>query len=316
MNKLDVMQIFVRVAELSSFTQAADSLGMAKGGISSAVNSLEALLGTRLLHRTTRRVQLTQDGMAFYERCKDLLADMEELETVFLQDTTTLSGRLRVDMPSSLAKRIVIPSLPTFLRAHPKLEVELSSTDRRVDVVREGFDCVLRIGTLTDSTLIARSLGRVKLINCASPAYLEQYGIPRTLEDLSQHHLIHYVSVLGTKSPGWEYFDGETTHYLPMQGVVTVNNADAYQAACLAGLGLIQVPEAGMREHLQRGSLVEVMPQFPAETMPVSLIYANRRHLSKRVQVFMAWLTEILQNSLDISMVVDTVARPSRKKRH
>lgn len=295
MNKLDVMQIFVRVAELGSFTQAADSLGLPKASISMAVKQLESLLGTRLLHRTTRKVQLTQDGQAFYERSKDLLSDMDELQSMFQHGEAAISGRLRVDMSSGVARNIVIPQLPAFLEAHPRLELELSSTDRRVDIVREGFDCVLRVGMLSDSTLIARPLGRFHMVNCASPAYLKRHGVPRKLDDLAHHRLVHYASTLGTKPVGWEYFDGERYQTIDMAGVITVNSADAYQAACIAGLGMIQVPQTGVRHLIKEGKLVEVLPQYQAEPMPVSLLYANRRHLSKRVQVFMNWMAQIMQ---------------------
>jgi DNA-binding transcriptional LysR family regulator len=295
MNRLEAMQIFVRVAELASFTQAADSLGLPKASISTAVKQLEGLLGARLLHRTTRKVQLTQDGLTFYERSKDLLTDMDELQSMFQHGEAAISGRLRVDMPSGVARNIVIPQLPAFLEAHPRLELELSSTDRRVDIVREGFDCVLRVGMLTDSTLIARALGRFRMVNCASPAYLARYGTPHNLDDLAHHRLIQYVTSLGAKPTGWEYFDGERYTDLAMAGVITVNNADAYQAACVAGLGLIQVPETGVRRLIDEGQLVEVLPQHAAEPMPVSLLYANRRHLSKRVQVFMTWMAHIME---------------------
>lgn len=294
MNKLEVIQIFVRVAELASFTQAADSLGLPKASISTAVKQLESLLGVRLLHRTTRKVQMTQDGLAFYERSKDLLVDMDELQSMFQHGEGAISGRLRVDMASGVARNIVIPQLPAFLAAHPLLELELSSTDRRVDIVREGFDCVLRVGMLTDSSLIARPLGRFRMINCASPDYLARHGSPDGLDDLQRHRLIHYAPSFGAKPMGWEYFDGDRYCNLAMTGAMTVNNADAYQAACLAGLGLIQAPESGVRTLIAAGRLIEILPQFQAEAMPVSLLYANRRHLPKRAQVFMAWMTQIM----------------------
>ena len=299
MNRLDSLQMFVRVAELSSFTQAADSLGLPKARVSTAVQQLEGLLGTRLLHRTTRRVQMTQDGQAFYERCKDVLADVDELQAMFQQGQQTLRGRLRVDMPTLMAKDQVIPRLPEFLAAHPKLDIELSSTDRRVDLVREGFDCVLRVGALVDSGLVARPLGQMRQINCASPAYLKRHGTPKTLSDLSTHRLIHYVPTLGGKSSGWEYPHEGRNRSLAMSGVLTVNSTEAYRAACLAGLGLIQVPAAGVASLIDEGFLVEVMPQHCAPSLPVSLMYANRRNLPQRVQVFMAWLAQILSSYLD-----------------
>jgi len=295
MNRLEAMQIFVRVAELASFTQAADNLGMPKASISNAVKQLESLLGTRLLHRTTRKVQMTQDGLAFYERSKDVLADVDELQSMFQRGEAAIRGRLRVDMPSGVAKRIVLPRLPAFLDEHPRLELEFSSTDRRVDLVREGFDCVLRIGALTDSTLVARPLGRFRLINCASPGYIARYGEPKTLDDLARHRLIHYVPSLGAKSAGWEYIENGEYRSVSMGGAITVNNADAYQGACLAGLGLIQAPEVGVRHLIEQGKLVEVMPQYLAEPMPVTLLYANRRQLPKRAQVFMRWMVEIMR---------------------
>ncbi|PRD38466.1 UNVERIFIED_CONTAM: yhjC [Trichonephila clavipes] len=296
MDQLDSMRVFLRVAELASFTQAADSLGLTKASISAAVQRLEGQLGTRLLHRTTRRVRLTQDGQAYYERCRDLLSDVEELQSLFRRDEARLTGRLRVDMPASSARQAIIPRLPEFLAQHPGLEMDLSSTDRRVDVVREGFDCVLRAGTLDESSLVARPLGALRQISCASPAYLARHGTPGSLDDLARHQLIHYTPVLGGKSPGFEYLgpDG-MPRTLAMAGAVTVNNSDAYTTACLAGLGLIQSPEAGLRGLLQRGELVQVLPGQAVPSLPLNLLYANRRHLPRRVRVFMDWLDLVMR---------------------
>ncbi|MEY4767203.1 MAG: hypothetical protein RI907_3876, partial [Pseudomonadota bacterium] len=183
----DTLRVFVRVAELASFTQAASSLGLPKASASMAVQRLEARLGTRLFHRTTRRVQLTPDGQAFYERSKDLLADLDEMQTLFHPASGGLRGRLRVDMPMRIAHEVVMPELPTFLAQHPELNLELSSTDRRVDLVREGFDCVLRVGGLGDSSLVARPVGQAAMVNLASPAYLARHGEPRALADLARH---------------------------------------------------------------------------------------------------------------------------------
>jgi DNA-binding transcriptional LysR family regulator len=298
MNQLDVMRTFIRVAELSSFTRAADSLGLPKASASTAVSKLETLLGTQLLHRTTRRVHLTADGQAFYERCKDLLDDVEELQSMFQRGPQMLRGRLRVDMSSGLARHLVLPGLPGFLEHHPQLEIELGSTDRRVDVVREGFDCVLRVGAVEDSTLVARRLGTLPVVNCASPAYLARHGTPRTVDDLDAHRLVHYVSTLGTRPPGFEYPDGDDYRTRPMRGAVTVNSADAYVVACLAGLGLIQAPRTGVAHLLDDGSLVEVLPQLASEPMPVTLLYPQRRNLPRRVRAFMDWVAELLAPSL------------------
>ena len=303
MNSLDQMHIFTRVAELASFTQAADALGLPKASVSTAVQQLEAALGTRLLHRTTRRVQLTQDGQAFYDRCKDLLADVDELQTMFQQPgTQALRGRVRLDMSTGLARHAVIPRLPELLQAHPLLEVELSSTERRVDLVREGFDCVLRAGPVSDPGLIARPVGELHLLNCASPAYLQAYGTPHTLADLAHHHLVHYVSNLGAKSGGFEYLEGGKHCALPMSGAVTVNNAEAYTATCLAGLGIIQVPAVGVHDLISQGRLIAVLPNYLARPMPLTLLYANRRNLSKRVRVVMDWLAEVVGAYLAVGL--------------
>ncbi|RLK56046.1 transcriptional regulator [Stenotrophomonas rhizophila] len=298
MDRLDQLRCFLRVAELGSFTGAADSLGLPKASVSLAVQRLEAEVGVQLLHRTTRRVQLTADGAQFQTRAHDLLHDMDDLQGMFRVDTSQLKGRLRVDMSSGLARQLVIPRLPGFLAQHPGVEIELSGTDRRVDLIREGFDCVLRVGPLDDNTLVARPLGRLLIVNCASPAYLAARGIPVTLDDLAGHALVHYVGTLGQRSPGFEYHDGEGYRSLPMRGAVTVNSGDGYTAAALAGLGIIQVPRLGVRRALADGTLVEILPDCLAEPMPVSLLYAQRRHLPRRVAAFMEWAATVIRPEL------------------
>ncbi len=299
MSPFDRMHIFVRVAELASFTQAAEALGIPKASASTAVQQLETQLGTRLLHRTTRRVQLTQDGQAYYERCKDLLADVDELQSMFQQaDGAGLRGRVRIDMSTGMARNVVVPRLPELLARHPGLEVELSSTERRVDVVREGFDCVLRTGAVVDSSLVARPLGLARLVNCASPAYLRAHGTPRSLADLPGHRLVHFVNTLGARSAGFEAVVDGALVLTPMQGALTVNNAEAYMAGCLAGLGLIQVPHLGVVDLLARGDLVEVLPQLAAPPMPLTLMYANRRNLPRRVRTVMDWLAQVVAEHL------------------
>ena len=293
---LDRMHIYTRVVELASFTQTADVLGLTKASVSNAVKQLETDLGTRLLHRTTRRVAPTQDGQTFYDRCKDLLADADELQALFQQPgTQALRGRVRVDMTTGLARQAIIVRLPELLKAHPFLELEISSTERRVDLVREGFDCVLRSGPVLDDSLIARVIGHMRMANCASPAYLQSYGTPHSLADLANHQLVHYTSTLGAKSSGFE--DGPD-HNVAMSGAITVNSAEAYAAACLAGLGIIQVPVVGVQNYLRMGQLVEILTQHAAPPMPLTLLYANRRNLPKRVRVVMDWLVDVATNYL------------------
>ncbi|MGP3590667.1 LysR family transcriptional regulator [Vagococcus sp. WN89Y] len=299
MDKIYAMQLFIRVAELESFSRAADSLGIPKGSVSRQIQALETTLGTQLLHRTTRRVQLTQDGMVYYERARDLLANMDELDGLFLHDPSSISGRLRVDMPVTMAKNLVIPRLPTFLQHYPGIELELSSSDRLVDMIREGFDCVVRVGTLKDSGFIARPLGKLSIINCASPDYLARFGYPENLDDLSSHAVVHYAANLGVRQQGFEVWQHNQTQWIKTGGILTVNSTETYQAACLAGLGIIQVPRVGVRELLRSGKLVEILPQYRAQPMPVSLIYPHRRNLSRRVHLFMEWLSGVMKDYVD-----------------
>ncbi len=292
------MKVFVTVAEMESFTRAAESLGQPKGSLSRQIQALEDRMGARLLHRTTRRVQLTQDGLVYYERCRDVLATLEEMDTLFQKEPATLSGRLRVDMPVALATDIIIPQLPQFLQHYPGLELELSSIDRQVDVIREGFDCVVRIGQLQDSGLMSRTLGHLPMINCASPDYLMRFGMPLRLEDLSQHAMVHYSQQLGSAHSGFEFFDGQRSHFIQTGGALTVNSTPAYRHACLAGLGIIQVPRHGVQALLENQRLVEVLPHFCARPMPLSLLWPHRRNLAQRVRVFMEWLTQAMKGTI------------------
>lgn len=293
MHMLDALRIFQRVAELKSFVQAAATLDLPRATVSTAVASLERELGTRLLQRTTRRVELTTDGQACLARAADLVADFDTLGSMFRSDGAPLAGRVRIDLPIWLARNLV-PRLPALLAAHPLLRIELSSTDRRVDLVSEGFDCVVRVGTLADSSLVAKPLGALRIHNLASADYIARCGLPQSLEDLARHQLVHYTSSFGSPlaDAGFEYVDpvDGRLRFVPMAGALTVNNSDAYRAACLAGLGIIQSPLTGVRELLASGMLVEVLPQWQAEAMPVSLLVAHRRQLPARVQRMMQWL--------------------------
>ncbi len=299
MNKLELLRTFVRVSELSSFTLAGESLGLPRSTVSEQVRALESLLGTRLLNRTTRRVQATQDGLHLYERSKDLLSRMDEIEGLFHSEKAALIGRLRVDLPTLMARRIILPNLPQFIDCHPGIELEISCTDRQVDLLREGFDCVLRIGTLSDLDLIARPLGFLAQINCASLRYLQRHGVPESLADLHHHQLIHYVKSLGSRGPGFEYLQAGALQVQPMAGAVTVNSTEAYESACVAGLGLIQAPAAGLQGYLDRGELVALLADFVPPPMPVSLLYARQQHVPPRLRAFMDWLAALLEPRLD-----------------
>lgn len=295
MMHLHELRIFATVAELTSFSRAADQLGLAKGRVSTAVRQLEAQIGARLLQRTTRSVRLTPDGERFLDRCKELLTEAEQLEAMFRPAASGLTGRLRIDLPNHLARDLVLPRLPEFLAAHPLLEVGISTTDRIVDLVQEGFDCVVRVGALADSELVARTLGWLPMRNVASPAYLRAHGTPRRLADLARHRVVHYAPSLNAQSATWDYVDADGLHRtLPVRAQVAVNGTDAYKAAALAGLGLTQAPAIGTDALIASGALVEILPKFRAPSMPVSLLLPNRRLLAPRVQAVMAWLTQVL----------------------
>lgn len=295
MENTEAIKRFIRVAELGSFTKAADSLDLPKASISQAVQYLENRLRTQLLHRTTRKVQLTPDGHVFYERSKDVLSEIDELDTLFQTDDASVSGIVRVDMSYPMARNIVIPQLPEFLSRYPNIQVELSNTDRRVDLISEGFDCVVRTGVLTDSGLIVRHLGDMSQTNYVSPSYLAKFGQPKHPVELSRHRLIHYHVSTSAKFDAFEYWDGQTCQRVPMQSWISVNNVDAYRAACVAGLGIMQAPYLGARQTLEKGDLVEILKDFRAPPMPVSLLYLHRRNLSKRVRIFMDWLSELVK---------------------
>ncbi|MGJ7531820.1 MULTISPECIES: LysR substrate-binding domain-containing protein [unclassified Variovorax] len=314
MDRIDLLQVFVRVAEAGSFTRAADRLGLPRATISTAVQQLETRLGSRLLHRTTRRVGLTPDGEVMLERARALVADMEDMEQQFLPAHGQVSGRLKVDVPSRIARRLIAPALPGFFERHPAIELELGSSDRAVDLVLEGVDCALRVGPLASSSLVARPLGHFTLINCASPAYLTRHGTPRTPADLPQHMAVNYASPTSGRAAPWEWQrDGETAS-LRMRSQVAANNAETYIACALAGLGLIQIPAYDVREHLAAGELVEVLPDARAEPLPVQLVYPHRRNLSRRVQAFAGWLETLLSDSLDPRATSKTGgARASRR---
>jgi DNA-binding transcriptional LysR family regulator len=297
---LAALRVFLQVAELAHFSRAADELGLPKGRVSQVVRELEAQLGTRLFQRTTRRVSLTSDGELLAERARMLLGDASEIEALFQQDQQ-LGGRLRVDLPVRLALDLVLPSLPEFLASHQGLQVELSCTDRRVDLVEEGFDCVLRVGAVHDPMLVARPVGQMRMMNVASPAYLARRGMPSTPEDLvaQGHELVHYSQTWADRRPRFDWMDTEgRARSLNLPARVAVNHTDAYEVAALAGMGIAQAPCVGMRAAVADGRLVRLLEGYEPAPLTVQLVMSQRRHTPRRVRVFMDWLTELLMAHL------------------
>ncbi|WP_429955871.1 LysR family transcriptional regulator [Gluconobacter japonicus] len=295
MDRIDLFRIFIRVVETSSFTRAADILNMPRSTVSTAIRDLEIRTGTRLLARTTRAVSLTQDGKKLYEHCLRLVADVEDIDTLFRKKTDGLSGVLRVNLPGRIGRLIVTPALPDFLSCHPDLCIELGMTDRAVNLVKEQTDCVLRVGPLQDSELISRRIGELSLLNVASPAYLEQSGIPAHPDDLTRHHVIRYASPVTGRVEPWEWMENGANKSTLPPAHITVDNAEALIAGCLAGMGLIQVPAYDVQEHLRNGELVSVMPEWCAEPLPMSILYPHRHHTADRVTSFVEWLERLLK---------------------
>lgn len=299
MDRVDIFRIFTRVVETNSFTKAAATLDMPRSTVSTAIAILEARLGTKLLSRTTRKVSTTRDGMVFYERCMRLIADLEEAESLFRSSGQNAVGKLHIDLPGRVGRLIVAPALPNFLARFPDLDLQLGVSDRAVDLIGENVDCALRVGPLRDSELIARHVGNLPFINVASPAYLEKHGVPlRPTDLLKGHRIVAYASPTTGRLEEWEWEDDSDTHSIAVPHAVTVNNAEAYIACCLAGLGLIQIPAYDVEEELVSGALVEVMPGHRVAPIPMTLLYPHRHHLSHRVQIFSDWLITLLRTRI------------------
>jgi len=298
MDRMDLFRVFARVVECSSFTRAADSLGLPRSSVSAAVQALEARLGVRLLHRTTRRVSPTEDGAVFYERCQRLLSDVEEAEGLFRNAGGRPHGRLRVDVPGRIGRLVIAPALPEFLDRYPEIDVDLGMTDRAIDLVEERADCVVRVGPLGDSGLVGRRIGELELINVASPDYLARHGTPRGPQDLDGHLAVNYASPSSGRIEPWEWLEGEAVRTRPMRGRVCVNSAEGLIAGCLAGMGLIQIPAYDVAGHVAAGELVRVMADHQAQPMQMTLLYPHRRQAPERLKVFSVWLEALLRRNV------------------
>lgn len=254
---------------------------------------MEERLGTRLLERTTRTVRLTHDGEAFYRRCVRLVADLEEAEGSFRN--VAPKGLLRVNVQGTLAKHFVVPALVDFVAQYPGIEFHIGEDDRLVDLVREGIDCVLRAGTLQDSSMVGRRVASLEQVTVASPAYLAQFGEPATLEALDAHRAVNYISSGSGQALPMEFtVDGEVIER-QLASIVSVTGADLYTGAAVAGLGMVQVPRYRVSGELSAGTLKVVLAAFPPPPMPVSVLYPHNRQLSSRVRVFAQWLRDIFE---------------------
>ena len=289
MDRIDAMRVFARIVERRSFTAAAQDLDLPRSSVTDAVKQLEARLGVRLLQRTTRHVSPTLDGEAYFQRCLRLLADFEDAEAAFAG--TTPRGVLRVDVQGQLARRFLFPALPAFLARYPGIALHMSEGDRFVDLIREGIDCVLRVGELQDSEMVARRVTRLAQVTLASPDYLARHGTPTSLDTLEGHRMIGFRSTLTGGVLPLEFMVEDVRREIILPATVSVSGAESFVAACRLGLGLIQVPRYHVEDDLSRGTLVSLLPEIPPPAMPVSLLYPRSHQLSQRVRVFLDWVS-------------------------
>jgi len=293
MNKLQAMEVFVQVVDAGGFTRAAENMQLPKATVSTLVQSLEAALSVKLLHRTTRQISVTADGAAYYERCLRILADVRDAEESLSRTRLSPSGRLRVDAPTGLASDILIPALPDFFARYPDILLELGCSDRPVDLIEEGVDCAVRGGALGDSSLIARRVGVLNFVTCATPAYLDQYGRPQHPNELARHRCVNYFSSRTGKTFDWDFSrDGERLQ-MQLPGHISLNDSIAYAAAGLKGLGIIQMATFQSEPMLASGQLEQILADWTSDPIPIHVVYPQNRHLSAKVRVFVEWVAEL-----------------------
>jgi len=293
MDRFQAMKVYMAVVDARSFSRAADNLSLPRATVTTTIQNLENLLRVRLLNRTTRSVSLTPDGAAYYERCARLLSDLEEMEAAFRDVAQRPQGRLRIDVPTIIGRLILIPKLCEFRQRYPDIELVIGMGDRPVDLVQEAVDCVIRGGELIDSTLVARRIGSINFVTCGAPAYFERHGTPQTLAELQEHQAVHYFSARTGRIIDWDHLvDGQLQH-VKVPGSIAVNDAEAYMALALQGFGLVQAARFMALPYLERGELIEILPQWRPEPLPISVLYPQNRHLSPKVRAFSDWAAEL-----------------------
>ncbi|MGK5025389.1 LysR substrate-binding domain-containing protein [Janthinobacterium sp. RB2R34] len=298
MDKIRAMKIFSRVVEAGSFAGAAKTLSLPRSTVSRSVQELEKALGVSLLQRTTRSLRLTSNGSFYHDHCRQMLQEIESVEASLSDSTMQPRGRLRVDMTSSFARTVVLPTIDGFLTRYPNLDIVLTLGDRPVDIIQEGLDCVVRSGTPESSALlVAKHIGSFDWITCASPDYLAQHGMPRSLEDLGHHHVIEFHSGRTGRAIEWCFGAENGEHLFRSRGRLAVNDTDAYISCGLEGLGIIRIAGFLARPHLKAGNLVRILPDEHGLPVPLSVLYPRSRHLSPAVRAFVDWMTVLLQDT-------------------
>jgi DNA-binding transcriptional LysR family regulator len=302
MDRIDAMRVFARVVERGSFIRAAEDLGLPASTATDAVKQLEARLEVRLLQRTTRQARATLDGEAYYRRCLAILDDIDEAEGAF--SGARPRGLLRVDVHGTQARRFIVPALPRFFADYPDLELYISETDRFVDLVREGIDCVLRTGEPKESDLIARRIALLPEVTVASACYVARFGIPQRWDMLDGHRMVGFHSSATGGVLPLEFMVNGMRRTVTLPSILTVNGANTYQAAALQGLGLIQVPRYSVEQNLMDGTLVVCLPETPPSSTPVYVLYPRNRQLSLRVRVFIDWVAKEYARHLGPSVII------------
>lgn len=296
MDRFDAMQAFARVVETGSFTKAAATLHMSKTTVTQLVQQLEARLRVRLLNRTTRKVNVTADGAAYYERVIRLLVDMDDAETSLSSASMTPRGRLRVDVPSPFARMLLIPALPGFFARYPEIQLTLGVSDRIVDIIGENIDCVVRGGEIIDQSLVARHVGDLNIGMYAAPAYLQRFGTPAHPHEIEEggHSTVGFLWFRTGKSLPYAMRRGEERIETQGRPQLTVDDGNAYLAAGLAGLGMLWLPQYMAKPHLLSGELLPLFEDWHMAPMPMYLAFPPNRHVSAKVRVFIDWVIELM----------------------
>lgn len=293
---LQAMKVFIRVAEIGSFSRAADVLAIPKASATTIIQQLEAHLNVRLLQRTTRRLSLTPDGAAYYEHCVRILGDIE-VESSFHVNTRQPRGKLRLDFPTQLGREILMPALFEFQERYPEIELVVGLSDKPVDLIQESVDCVIRIGELQDSSLVARRLGEHLMVTIASPDYLARHGVPQTTDDLQHHSAVNYFWGRTGRIMDMTFVVNGKIEIVKMRGKMALNDTAVYLTGCLRGLGIGQVSLFLAAPHLRSGALLEVLPEHKPLSMPISAVYPHNRHLSPTLRVFVDWAVELFDDN-------------------
>ena len=296
MDQIQAMRIFVRVVEAGTFTRAADSLNLPKATVTKHVQALEERLRVKLLNRTTRRVTVTPDGAAYYDRTVRLLTDLDDIEASMTNARANPRGRLRIDVGTSVAQLLIIPHLAEFHARYPDIQVDLGVSDRTVDLIGDNVDCVIRGGELSDQSLVARRIGNLEFITAAAPAYLERKGTPtHPLEIEEKHASVIYFSPQSGRHYPLEFRRGDESIDITGPYQLSVNEGNAYVTSILAGLGIGQITSWQAQRYLASGALVQLLPDWTQPLLPVYVVYPPNRHLSAKVRAFVDWAAELFQ---------------------